>query len=286
MARIFFFAVAFIFIFSNSAQAARRGEHVCGSHKIQSHLMKYCIDFGDRTHNHDILYVLHGSNGTEQDWIEAQDNVDIENAWTESGTPAPTKITISFGVEWMFADVVHSDEALPYQMMVDEVIPFVESKIPGKIGKRFLKGVSMGGWNGVQLLMKNGELFDRVALVCPVIWTLGPFSPRAEVEAYLKRGEDHLNREWVEDLIREEKGMFKTPAEWADHNALELVRHREIKTPKVYLSCGDADEYGFFEGTMKFASMAVRKGVQVTWAPKHGGHCTIDSKELARFFSP
>lgn len=269
------------------AQASTR--HVCGSHTFgrasNARELKYCIDYGDRRRNKDILYVLHGSNGSEQDWVTTPDNIATEKAWAKRGIPAPTKITFSFGDEWMFADIVHTPEAQSYSQITKQVIPYLESLIPGKITHRYLKGISMGGWNGVQLLLKNSELFDRVALICPVISSLGPFSTHAEVEEYIAQGK-YLNRQWIEDLVQEEKNMFVSKQEWAQHNPLTLVNDAEIKTPHVYLSCGDTDQYGFFEGTKMFAQKLMTKNVNVIWSPQHGGHCTVDADEVARFFAP
>jgi pimeloyl-ACP methyl ester carboxylesterase len=268
-------------------QFAQAKQHVCGKNSFDSVSFGWCIDYGDRSRNQDVLYVFHGSDRDENDWMEAPENKDIRGEWTRMRIAPPTAITISLGAEWLLTEVAKPNRPALYTLMVQKIMPFVESQLKGgPIHHRFLKGVSMGGYNGVELLLKDGQLFDRVALICPVIQAVGPFSPRSDIEAYIEAHKDFINRDWVEDLITELKNEFPTPAEYDNHDPLVLVKKGSLKTPHVYLSCGDRDEYGFFEGTEQFAKIAQQNGSSVIWQPTHGGHCVVDTKVLAQFFAP
>ncbi len=273
---------AFLLISAAPAQAARR---VCGAHVFESKKLKYCIDFGNRTRNHDLLYILHGSNGTESDWIQAGDNRDIQRVWDQENIAAPTKITISFGDEWWFVDRDLPESPSLQRLFVQQVIPYLERRIPGRHGRRLLKGVSMGGWNGAQLLLKNSSLFSKVALICPVIATVGPFSTDDQIGRFIKQNEPYANESWIHELIEYERETFATPADWLRHDPLTVILTADIQTPEVYVSCANHDQFGFFEGTEAFVKLAIERGVNVTWQPTEGGHCVIDAPVVAHFFT-
>ncbi|MGZ3710062.1 MAG: hypothetical protein ACXVBC_14165, partial [Bdellovibrionota bacterium] len=57
-------------------------------------------------------------------------------------------------------------------------------------------------------------------------------------------------------------------------------------SPKLYISCGQQDELGFYSGASEFAATAKNAGAQVQWVPLAGGHCAVDSDSLAAFLSP
>ncbi len=283
MSRLILITFAFAsIIFTQPAHALFR--HSCSEHTFEGQLLKYCIDYGS-PNNHDILYIFTGSNGTEQDWVKAIDNVRIQQVWDTEGIRSPTKITISFGDEWDFNDADTPANPSLQRLFVTQIIPYIESQIPGPHGRRLFKGVSMGGWNGVQLLLKNSELFDKMALICPVISMVTPFSPQADIDAFIAKNQPYINLEWFNDLLEDERKMFATVADWNRHDPLVLVHTAQFKTKSIYLSCAKEDQYGFFEGSALFAKLAQGHGAPVTWQPTTGGHCVIDEKVVAHFFT-
>jgi pimeloyl-ACP methyl ester carboxylesterase len=259
---------------------------LCENRSLESVPFSWCADFGDRQKNQDLVYNFHGSSGDADDWLNAEDNIAIRDEWKRNGIPAPTIVTISFGEEWFLTEISVGGKPPLYSLIVQKIIPFIEKELGGLKGRRFLKGVSMGGFNGVELLLKNGELFDRVALVCPVIMEIGPYSSRAEVDDYLEAHKHFLNREMVEGLIANLRDEFPTHEDYDRHDPLTLIAKTQLKTPQLYISCGDHDEYGFFWGSEKFARLAQAHGSSVIWDPKQGGHCVADASALAAFLAP
>ena len=265
----------------------KKATFTCGRHSFDSVPFTWCVDFGDTARNHDVIYNFHGSGGDEKDWQIG--NLLMREEWRREHVPAPTAITVSFGDEWLLTDVPLASRPPLYPMIIKQVMPYMEAMLNGRQGlkgRRFLKGVSMGGFNGSQLLLKNGELFDRIALICPVMQDIGPYSTKEQITKYIEDRKGYINKEWVYDLVKDLQKEFPTQQDWLNHDPLELVKRGALKTPHVYISCADHDEYGFFEGAAEFARVAQSFGTNVTWHPTHGGHCMVDEKVLAKFFAP
>jgi S-formylglutathione hydrolase FrmB len=145
-------------------------------------------------------------------------------------------------------------------------------------------GESMGGFNAAILALKNESLFKRVALLCPGIPTLGPYTPEAEVKAFLDRNKAFVNEGYVRSLIAWARDEFPTQKDWTNHDPLNLVNGLSKASPTFYVSCGAQDEYGFFEGAEQFTNIARAKGVWTQWVPLKGAHCAIDANTVASFF--
>ena len=80
--------------------------------------------------------------------------------------------------------------------------------------------------------------------------------------------------------------MMLEAESWSGAAPLDLAKKVLNKnSPRLYISCGDEDEYGFFDGARKLAlEIAKPQGVDVTWVPIQGGdHCTVDPLSTALF---
>lgn len=259
-------------------------QHLCGNDTVDSVNYGWCIDTQDQNTNTDVLYYLHGRGGSEQDWNYF--GPALQNEWNKMGVTAPTVITISFGQAWLLTDVSRPQHPALYPIFVNKIMPAMEAKIGGIKGRRMLKGDSMGGFNSSQLLLKSGNLFERVALVCPGISTLSPYSSEAEVADFLENHKEYVKKELIQGLLLWTKIEFPALQDWQNHNPLLKVQTLSDKSPKVHVSCGDKDEYGFFEGAKKFAELAKAGGADVKWQPLSGGHCVTDVKAMAAFLAP
>jgi enterochelin esterase-like enzyme len=198
----------------------------------------------------------------------------------------PTVISVSFGPQWLLTEVVRGDRPTAMQLFLKEVMPQVEEKIGGVKGRRLLQGESMGGFNASQLLLKTDHLFERVALLCPGMSAVGPFASKQEVEDFFARNQPHINRDWVQRILEWMKSEFPTPQDWANHNAIEQASQLNGRSPATYVSCGQQDEYGFFEAAQKFVERANSRGASIQWEPMKGGHCVFNTQAIAEFFVP
>jgi pimeloyl-ACP methyl ester carboxylesterase len=145
-------------------------------------------------------------------------------------------------------------------------------------------GVSMGGYNAAQLLLKTGRLFDRVALVCPALVTFDPFDQTSMQNYVVRTGANQILAQGVAAVLRK---YYADPATWqADSPLVVGGQVFSAQTTPFHISCGVNDEMGFYEGAQAFAQLAVANQAPVTWKPLPGGHCAIDAPEVASYLAP
>jgi len=290
LSRITFFCLPILFFALASAyteMAAPQMHHVCGKEWVQLLSYEWCIDYPENRTNPDVLYYLHGIGRSVHDWRDSTDNKAIQAQWTKLRTSPPTVITISFGSAWLLSDLGGFLMPALYPTFFNEIMPKLERLIGGVHGRRMLKGESMGGFNASQLYLKSGQAFDRAVLLCPAITTLGPFAPLEQIEQQMVRSRGAINRNLVFAFQFWSFQVFPSPAIWSVHDPLQMVRHLVSSAKPLYISAGKRDEFGFYEGTVKFASQARARGAKVTWHSSVGGHCSSqDAVAIARFLAP
>ncbi len=169
---------------------------------------------------------------------------------------------------------------------MNDLIPFIEKeKLGGIPRKRLLIGESMGGFNATELVLKHPELWQRAAIACPAIVNASPYAGADEIDRYIQR--TGADPQYVHDAIQLSQSVFPDEASWETAAPLLLAKTALGEdTPPLHVSCGDKDQYGFFEGAKAFADQAQENGVDVVWQSVSGGHCTADPVALADFLIP
>ncbi len=70
-------------------------------------------------------------------------------------------------------------------------------------------------------------------------------------------------------------------------NFSPLLRGEELlsaNSPKMLITIGEKDNFGFFKPTKAFAEIAAAKGANILWTPVEGGrHCYGDEQAIAEF---
>lgn len=268
----------------NISTAHTASSHTCGKDIAGGVEYRWCID-RPLVGNNDVLYYLHGGGGNETSWTTATDNLEIQKEWDFSHSKSPTVITVSFGASWLLTEVAKPDNPALFPIFTDDIMSHLESKLGTPVGKRLLKGESMGGFNASQLWLKKPNSFSRVALVCPGISTIGPYSSKMAIAEFLDRNKPYIDLARVNELLEWTKWEFPTVQSWVDHDPLALIQNGAKRSAELYVSCGEQDEYGFFEGAGKFSDLASVTGANVKWDPMAGGHCVSNAKAIADFLS-
>lgn len=247
----------------------------------------YCISKATDSLNPDVVFHFHGLGSSEKVWSSEPFHyaAQIREDWDERGASAPTIVSVSFGPLWLLVEKNSSVNSGLFEAMAGYILPFLEKKIGGGKGERILVGESMGGFNASQLFLKAPNQFNRVALICPAIAGVSPFSSEAEINAYIKR--TNANPEMVKRSIFLLQQFVPDAKNWENVSQLLLAeKNLSSKSPALYLSCGSYDEYGFYEGAKKFLKVAREKNVNLVWRPLSGGHCVVDIPSLSEFISP
>ncbi len=253
-----------------------KGNASCGR-ATGSQRYNYCVLPAERP-GAPILYYLHGKGGDHRSWFQEDGYTrQIEEEWEKLGYARPNVIAVSYGDLWLLTPELR-------EAFVKEAMPFLEGKIKLTPGRRILIGESMGGFNGVQLIMHHPKLFERAAILCPGILLLSPEAGEDEIAVFAEKND--ADPEWILKAAKIFLSYFPRKSEWKQ--VLPLVAGKKLlgpKTPTLYISCGDKDEYGFFPGAKAFVDLARSKGVAVRWEAVKGGHCTVKADSVAAFFS-
>lgn len=149
-------------------------------------------------------------------------------------------------------------------------------------GRRHLIGQSMGGFSAAEVALRNPGMFSRVALLCPAITTVGPFSSPVEIDDYIQR--TGANPRLVKRMLKISRSVFINQKDWENHDPLRLLKkYDSSKRSKFYVSTGLSDGYGFLEGSEEFVDIAKDQSIISKWVPVPGGHCNFGRKATAYF---
>jgi predicted esterase len=244
----------------------------------------YCVTESVGSNNLDVLYFLHDAHDNEKTWENDKVTRAIRDEWARRGFRAPRVVTVSFGDIWLLAEKNTSKDSGLFEMFTREIMPAIESRISPSVGRRYLLGISMGGFNALQLALKKGELFEKAVILCPAIAGVSPHSTSDEISAYIKRNKASGLR--VKAMFKIARHFYPDESSYRAADPLAVIQSAPLSTiPPLQISCGSADEFGFYEGASRFASLAQRAGVKVEWRSLQGGHCAADAGSAAAFLT-
>jgi pimeloyl-ACP methyl ester carboxylesterase len=238
----------------------------------------YCLHKVGTSTNPDVVYYLHGLNGSQYEWEDSPYYSQIYALW---GNQAPTVVSITYGSIWLLAQTNSSGYSGLYENFVNTALPAIETANSLKPRRRLLFGLSMGGFNAVELYLKNPNLFASVALACPAITTVGPYDGSNAINNYINR--TNASAYDVNEAIYVSETYFPTEADWLNAAPLTLVNNVNASFPPLYVSGGMQDQYGFFEGASQFVAAVTARGAKASWTPLQGGHCTFDWQGTSLF---
>lgn len=277
MKTLWFAAALFVIVYP-LAQANEAPSNQCG--KQSSPIpWEYCITHMPRSQSRTVAYYFHGGPGSAREWFEA--NADIYSEWQRTDSEAPIVVAISFAPEWILTQKNASPLSGLYQVFTEAVMPIVESNLlKGAVDSRLLIGLSMGGYSAVQLLLRNPEKFQKVALLCPMLVNLSPDATDEEIKEFRARSRAP---EWNPTrLMRLMQKVIPDRVTWGEESPFELAsKLLWKKSPNVYLSYGEED--GFIDGIEEFAQIARTQKVSLEDSSVKGGHCTYNAKGVANF---
>jgi len=253
----------------------------CGAiKKVDAH---YCIYSTHGSKNPDVIYHLHGLGLNETSWLTIPLYKAVRATWQFYRYQAPRVVSISFGKSWLVSPKGESPKSGLYEVIMDEVFPFVDRLLPGPMGKKSLIGMSMGGFNGTQIYIRNPYLFEKVALLCPAMATISPYSSKEEFNDYIIRTGASADKViMAAELTRE----YFTEQDWERNSPLKVASRTMTRGwGQLYIFAGKRDSFGFYEGDRALFNEGLFFGVPTTWSENEFGHCFFPPVELALFMA-
>lgn len=231
--------------------------------------------------NHNILYYFHGGPGDEHEWNSL---TGISDSWQANGLQAPTVVAITFGPKWLLVEKNSSPLSGLYETFTRKVLPYVESHLlANPVSGRQLIGLSMGGFNAAQLLLKTPSLFTKVVLLCPLLLNISPMATPEEIKA---ARDTWKVKSWdladVIAVISDIKTVIPDNNAWLKSSPFILgQRNLSPAMPKIYLTFGGNDI--FYDGDVEFSRIARHRGAPITEALVNGNHCSGNFAGIAKF---
>ena len=238
-------AVLFILLLFPSLTLAAPGRVECNTvpSKILSRAVPYCIVLppsfdGNKTKRYPILYALHGLGDNEQFFVHS-------GAWNlvadmvEKGQLKEFLIATPDGDASFYIN--SKDGKVRYEdFLVQEFFPFIEKRYRASPGRanRGISGVSMGGYGALHLAFRRPQLFCSVSAHSPALIEKLPNFLGGAADSPRSR------------IFASTFGNPPDPAFWDLNNPLILARTANLTGLKIYIDCGDQDDYGFDAGTV------------------------------------
>ena len=206
------------------------------------------------------LYLLHGLGGNERDWQTlGKISETADRLIAEKAIPSMAIVMPDAGNSWYVNSPAHGayEDAI-----LKELIPHVEARhgIGGTAANRAVAGLSMGGYGALRLAFRNPRTFAMTGALSAAIFP------------------DLARREDVtEQQIGFFKGAFGTPFDVAAFNRenffadIPSLAAAETR-PAIFVTVGDDDGFGLYEGNVALYLALKRASVPVEFRMTDGNH--------------
>ncbi len=241
---------------------------------------KYCLfePVGERAE--DVLYFLHGAGDTHKGWIRWPVAEEFFKLMRGKGLRPPAVAAVSFG-KIHFISQEALGKTIPADVFISTVMPFIEART-GAPRRRLLWGLSMGGFNAVQLLTRRPDRWAGAVLSCPGLLDL-PDDPKDSdlMDFRARTGADGRRLSYAVGLWNK---YFPDPQGRARSSPWELAKRPGV--PPILIEIGNRDEYGFLAGAGRLASELVAAGKDVELRVVEGeGHCVVSTPGVVDFLA-
>jgi enterochelin esterase-like enzyme len=174
-----------------------------------------------------VVYLLHGSFGSENDWLSSGNLKSTADRLMASGEIPPTLIVMPGSKSWWLNG--HNEPA--ENAFFEDLIPYIEASYPTARTRagRFVAGLSAGGYGATRLALKYPELFGAAAALSPATYV--PLPP--------KNSSAHRHPAFLDADERFDEELWHRsnyPALWEDYIAKKI-------TVPFYINSGDHDEF-------------------------------------------
>ncbi|GHD51461.1 esterase [Thalassobaculum fulvum] len=208
-----------------------------------------------------VLYLLHGYGGGERDWGNAGVVETADAVFAEPDAVPLLIVMPGVGNSWYVDSARYGNWG---RAVGEDLVAAVDAAYPtdGRRARRFVAGLSMGGYGALHLATHRPDRFRAAAALSPAIFedvrSAGQF-PDFQIEFFA--------------------GAFGSPLDPAAFNArnvfapLVSLGRRSGGTPTdFYLMTGDHDSFGLWHGTLQFFKAARRAGHGAELRVRDGDH--------------
>lgn len=211
-----------------------------------------------------VLYLFHGLDGSERDWVEAGKAAETLDRLIEAKRIAPLLVVMPMaGNSWYVDNPDEGGLGLVEQAMTQDLVAHIDSAEPTASCRegRALGGLSMGGYGAILYAMDQPRRYAAAFSFSGSLFRPMPDDPQARAARPV-----HMFR-----------GAYGAPVDAARFNRwnafLRLPAYvADADRPPFYLAIGDSDFPGLKQGNELFARLLAEAGVAVPFRTDPGGH--------------
>jgi enterochelin esterase-like enzyme len=204
-----------------------------------------------------VLYLLHGSSGSENDWPGKGDVRSTVDRLVRKGGIAPPIIIMPGSKSW-WADGYNEDAKTAFFI---DLIPHVEKTyrtIPERSG-RLIAGLSAGGWGAVNFVLEYPDKFAAAAALSPAVYVPSPPATSSAL-----RHPAFVNSDGKFD------GELWRRLNYPQH--IESYKDQELVVP-LYINSGDHDIFDIaYHAAVLYQSLREHQPDRVEFRVVDGGH--------------
>src|SRR5262245_20531277 len=193
-----------------------------------------------------VLYYLHGLGGDQTFLVSSGGWAMIGNAWEQKHLAEFVIITPQAGNSFY----INAKGGSPrYEdFFIRDFIPQMEKKfrLLGTRGGRAIGGVSMGGYGALRFAFKYPQMFVSVG---------------AQMPALMEQLPHGANNAGFAMFFGTAFGSPMDEGFWKANTPFVFARTANLRGLKIYVDCGDHDNYGFDAGTRDLEKLLKERGV-------------------------
>ena len=212
-----------------------------------------------------VMYLLHGYGGGQRDWLDAGQTA--ETAYSVFAEPEARPMAIvmpGVGNSWYVDGGQVGRHGNWQTALTQDFIPSAEHRLAvgGARQRRFVAGLSMGGFGALHLAVHRPDLFRAAAALSPAIF------------------EDARHASDFPDFqMRFFAGAFGDPFDVGQFNRQNVFRRLpglalrlEDRPTDFYVMTGDHDSFGLWRGALAFFRAARDSGLPAELRVRDGDH--------------
>jgi pimeloyl-ACP methyl ester carboxylesterase len=216
-----------------------------------------------------VLFFFHYATGDESSFARVGLANSFYRRYKKRGVKPPRVFTLSYGSHWLVSGEVGQRQTV-MRKEFEEVLRKIEED-PNR--KRFLWGLSMGGYNAIVTALSDPKTWAGAAASCPALHAKNPFTIPLNSQP-TKSLRDGLH------LFTYRLGGARV---WDRENPNYLAA-LPGNSPPIYLEANAQDEFGFAPGARELSRLMRESGKPVVYKELPGGHCLVDGANAADFF--
>jgi enterochelin esterase-like enzyme len=205
--------------------------------------------------DYSVLYLLHGANGNEQNWVTSGRVVPTLNELIAEGTLPPTIVVMPDGGNNWWAD---GNDEMMQAAFFDDLIPHIEDTYQAIAERegRMVAGLSAGGLGTVNYVLQFPDMFIASAALSPAVYVPTPPSHSSAHRSVVFQTDGSFDQEvwdslnwptYIDDYLDQDT-VVPMYINSGDHDTFDIAYHAAVLYQRLREHQPDSVEYRVVDG--------------------------------------